>query len=328
MIFAILSVNPAFEHHTGLKAEDIVGRTVRELFPEAEPVWFERYGKVVLTGEPAHFEERFGPLNKWFEVSVYRTEPGRFAVVFFDISERKQAEADVLKLSEDMAARNLELETLNKELEAFIYSVSHDLRAPLRSMTGFAKIMQEDYADKLDDQAKDYLTRIFNGSTKMTQLINDLLHLSKLSRQEVDRMDIDLSKLAEAAIHNLREAEHGRNVEVLIAQGVRAAVDPNLMRVVLTNLLDNAWKFTSKTENAKIEFGAFECGMDRLGIADCGLRNEELKSEIANPKSAIRDPKWCTSCGTTARGSIRPSLTRCSVPFSGCIWKMSLPARA
>ena len=257
-----LSVNPAFERHTGLKAEDIVGRTVRELFPEAEPVWFERYGKVVLTGEPAHFEERFGPLNKWFEVSVYRTEPGRFAVVFFDISERKQSEADVLKLSEDMATRNLELETLNKELEAFIYSVSHDLRAPLRSMTGFAKIMQEDYADKLDDQAKDYLTRIFNGSTKMTQLINDLLHLSKLSRQEVDRMDIDLSKLAEAAIHNLREAEHGRNVEVLIEQGVRAAVDPNLMRVVLTNLLDNAWKFTSKTENAKIEFGAMN---DREG---------------------------------------------------------------
>ncbi len=125
-----LSVNPAFERQTGLKSGDIVGRTVRELFPEAEPVWFERYGQVALTGEPAHFEERFGPLNKWFEVSVYRTEPGRFAVVFFDITERKKAEADVLKLSEDMATRNLELETLNKELEAFIYSVSHDLRAP------------------------------------------------------------------------------------------------------------------------------------------------------------------------------------------------------
>jgi len=251
-----LSVNPAFEHYTGLKAEDIVGRTVRELFPEAEPVWFERYGKVVLTGEPAHFEERFGPLNKWFEVSVYRTDPGRFAVVFFDITERKKAEVDVLKLSEDMAVRNLELDTLNKELEAFIYSVSHDLRAPLRSMTGFAKILREDYEDKLDNQAKDYLTRIFNGSTKMTQLINDLLHLSKLSRQEVDRRDIDLSKLAEAEIHNLREAEHGRNVEVLIAQGVRASVDSNLMRIVMTNLLDNAWKFTSKTESATIEFGA------------------------------------------------------------------------
>ncbi len=139
-------------------------------------------------------------------------------MVFFDITERKKAEEDLLKLSEDMATRNLELETLNKEIEAFIYSVSHDLRAPLRTMSGFAKIMQEDYADKLDDQAKDYLTRIFNGSIKMTQLINDLLHLSKLSRQELDRMDVDLSKMAEAAIHNLRETDHGRNVEVLMSK--------------------------------------------------------------------------------------------------------------
>ena len=87
-----LSVNPAFERHTGLKAGDIEGRTVRELFPEAKPVWFERYGKEALNGELMHFEERFGPLNRWFEVSVYQTEPGRFAVVFFDLTERKLAE--------------------------------------------------------------------------------------------------------------------------------------------------------------------------------------------------------------------------------------------
>jgi PAS domain S-box-containing protein len=90
-----LSVNPAFELHTGLKAEDIVGRTTCDLFPEAEPVWFERYGKVALTGEPVHFEEQFGPLNKWFEVSAFQTEPGRFAVVFYDITERKQAEEQI-----------------------------------------------------------------------------------------------------------------------------------------------------------------------------------------------------------------------------------------
>jgi PAS domain S-box-containing protein len=95
-----LSVNPAFERHTGLKAEDIVGRTTRDLFPETEPVWFEQYGKVALTGEPVHFEERFGPLNKWYDVSAYQTEPGRFATVFYDITERKRA-AEALKESEE-----------------------------------------------------------------------------------------------------------------------------------------------------------------------------------------------------------------------------------
>jgi PAS domain S-box-containing protein len=90
-----LSVNPAFERHTGLKAADVVGRTIRELFPGAEPMWFERYGKVALTGEPAQFEGQFGPLGRWFEVSAYQTQPGRFAVVFFDITKRRRAEEEL-----------------------------------------------------------------------------------------------------------------------------------------------------------------------------------------------------------------------------------------
>ncbi len=175
-----------------------------------------------------------------------------------DITERKKAEEEILKLSEDMAARNLELEALNKELEAFNYSISHDLRAPLRSMSGFSKIMMEDYAEKLDDQGKDYLTRIRNSSEKMTRLIDDLLRLSKISRQEIERINIDLCKLAESVVHNLREASAGRNVEVVIRKDVRASADPNLMRVVMTNLFDNAWKFTGKTANARVEFGSLE----------------------------------------------------------------------
>lgn len=171
---------------------------------------------------------------------------------------RKQAEDDILKLSELMAARNLELEALNKELEAFNYSISHDLRAPIRSMAGFSKIVTEDYAERLDDQGKDYLTRIQNASDKMTHLIDDLLNLSRISREPIDRMDIDLSKLADSVIHNMRETYAGRSVEVVVREGMRASVDPNLMRVVLTNLLDNAWKFTGKMENARIEFGSLE----------------------------------------------------------------------
>jgi signal transduction histidine kinase len=175
-----------------------------------------------------------------------------------EISERKQAEADILKLSEDMAARNLELESANKEMESFIYSMSHDLRAPIRTVSGFAKIIIEDYADKLDEQAKSYLNRIQNGAEKTTRLIDDLLRLSRISRQDMDLIEMDLSAKALSVIADLREANPARNVQARIAPGIRAAADPRLLEVVLSNLLGNAWKFTSKTDNAQIEFGTTE----------------------------------------------------------------------
>ena len=257
--FIYLDVNGAFGKITGL--ENIVGKKVTEVIPgikESHPELFDIYGRVALTGQRERFEIEFKPLRMWLHISVYSMEQGYFVAVFDDITERKRSEAEILKLSEDMAARNLELESLNKELEAFNYSISHDLRAPLRSMAGFSKVMMEDYAGKLDDQGKDYLARIRNSSEKMTRLIDDLLRLSKISRQEIDRMDIDLSKLAESVVHNLRESSAGKNVEVVIREGIRASADPNLMRVVMTNLLDNAWKFTGKTENARVEFGSLE----------------------------------------------------------------------
>jgi PAS domain S-box-containing protein len=110
-----LEANPAFEHHTGIKANDVLGHTTLELFPDAEPIWFERYGKVASTGVPDHFQAQFGPLNRWFEVSAYRTEPNQVAMVFFDITERKRAEEDLQKQAEALAASNQEL-TIKGEL--------------------------------------------------------------------------------------------------------------------------------------------------------------------------------------------------------------------
>ena len=173
-----------------------------------------------------------------------------------DVTERRQAERDVLQLSEDMAARNLELESVNRELEAFVYSVSHDLRAPLRHMSSFAKFLAEDYPDRLDDQGRDYLMRIKKGSEKMSRLIEDLLYLSQISRQEISRTNIDMSKLASSIVADLRETGPSRSVEVNIAEGLTAHADKRLIAVALSNLLENAWKFTSNIENARIEFGA------------------------------------------------------------------------
>ncbi len=257
--FIYLDVNSAFGQMTGL--ENVAGRRVTEVIPgirEAHPELFDIYGRVALTGRPEKFEMEFKPLELWLSISVYSPARAHFVAIFDDITERKRAEEDVLKLSEDMAARNVELEAVNRELEAFIYSVSHDLRAPLRSMSGFARFLIEDYSDKIDIQGKDYLSRIRSGSEKMSRLIDDLLHLSKISRQEIVLMEVDMSRLASAVVSDLREAEPARSVAVSIREGLVANADLRLMEIVLSNLLGNSWKFTSKTENARIEFGTIE----------------------------------------------------------------------
>lgn len=179
-----------------------------------------------------------------------------------EIEERKRAEEDIMKLSDDMAARNLQLEDVNRELESFIYSISHDLRAPLRHMGEFSRMLSEDYSERLDDRGKDYLGRIRRGSEKMTQLIDDLLNLSRISRQEISRMKIDISKMARSIVSELLEAERRRNVEIVIAEGLTTSADPRLTEIVLSNLFGNAWKFTTKTGGARIEFGAVERGED------------------------------------------------------------------
>jgi len=154
--------------------------------------------------------------------------------------------------------RTAELETANRELEAFSYSVSHDLRAPLRSIDGFAKILQEDYADKVDDDGKDSLRRVRAASQRMGQLIDDLLNLSRLSRTEMSLQSVDISALAAEVAAALKQAEPSRNVVFDIAPKVVARGDKRLLAVVLENLISNAWKFTSKHPSARIEVGVAE----------------------------------------------------------------------
>ena len=148
--------------------------------------------------------------------------------------------------------------------------MAHDLRAPLRSISGFVKILNEDYADKLDEQGRDCLTRIFNGSERMGQLIADLLRLSSFSRKPIDGMDIDLSALASSLLFNLDQASPDGKVETIIAEGLRAYASPNLMKIVLANLFENAWKFTSKTSSARIEFCSLREGKTVFYVKDNG----------------------------------------------------------
>jgi signal transduction histidine kinase len=181
------------------------------------------------------------------------------ALVREENEERIAAEAGVIKLNAELEERvhhrTAELESANKELEAFCYSVSHDLRAPLRSIDGFSLALAEDHCAQLDDDGKALLQRVRTATVRMGTLIDDLLDLSRITRSEMHREPVDISKLASTIATELRSTQPDRIVEFAIAPGLQVKGDLRLIRIALQNLLGNAWKFTSKRDHARIEFG-------------------------------------------------------------------------
>lgn len=265
----ITDVNAATEKVTGCSREELVGNSFSGYFTkpeEAEESYRQAFREGIIRDHELGIRHRDGHVTPFlYSDSIYRDDTGGIVGVFAaarDITDRKRAEDEIRRLNEELEQRVLDrtaqLEATNRELEAFSYSVSHDLRAPLRAIDGFSQALLEDCFDTLDEKGKEHLQRIRNGTRRMDMLIDALLKLTRFTRSELNPVVTDLSLIARLAADELRKTEPERRVTLRIADGLACTGDPNLLRVVMDNLLGNAWKFTGKKTDATIEFGMIE----------------------------------------------------------------------
>lgn len=276
-----LYANDLYCKAIGHTAADILGKRCHDVVPElAATNLFEVLDQVYATGELFRASEMLVPLDMHrdgkpqegyftFTYQAMRDAEGRVTGVVFngvDVTEGvlarralEQTSAEIAQLNRDLerrvADRTMELMAANRELEAFAYSVSHDLRAPLRRIDGYSRALLEDFRHKLDDTGWHYLSRIRVAAQHMGEIIDDLLALAQVARQDLEISEVSLSEMARTILDELQEHAPDRQVEVCIAPAMTVRGDVRLLRLALENLLENAWKFTSKRDQTVIEIG-------------------------------------------------------------------------
>ena len=266
-----LRVNPKLAEILDCEPQQLLGKSFTALFQPADMPTVERNRTRLDSGERQVFENdvqlrRTDGTLVWSRLtaSLHRNEAGEpqyYIAVVQDDSKRKAAEAELehyrIHLEDLVAQRTTALAAANRELESFSYSVSHDLKVPLRSIDGFSQILAEDYESLLDNSGRDYLQRIRRAVQHMGRLTDALLSLAKVGRGECRLETLDFSDLAQGVVDDLKIAHPRHKVNVVVQPGMQIVADANLLRTAMQSLLDNAWKFTGKAADPQVEIGSF-----------------------------------------------------------------------
>lgn len=280
--YCFLEVNPSFERQTGLR--NAIGKRMRELIPSHEAHWFETYGKVALTGEPVRFTNEAKAMNRWYDVYAFRLggeESRKVALLFNDVTERKRA-SKILEAT--VSERTAELAESVKFLENLNYTIAHDLRAPLRAMKSYSQILMEE--TPLNEQGKEYASRICQSADRMDDLVNDLLNYSELSHQNFPLRNLDLKTEIQKVLSHLAEEIKEKSAEIQLREPLpKVKANETLLEQVLTNLVCNALKFVAPGVTPRVKIWAEAVRIN-------GLMEEGISGQASNHRSiqpAARD---------------------------------------